>query len=186
MSRNYKFHNPDGLYFVSFAVINWLEVFTRDEYKDIVLDSIRFYQRENGLEIIAWCIMNNHVHLIFRVIGISKPEVILGGMKQFTSKAIVKAVQENLGDNRKEFLLSEFQKAAQQSSNVANFQFWQHDNMPIDLWSNKVIKEKITYIHQNPVKAGYVLRAEEYKYSSASDYAGENGVLEGVIIADLK
>jgi len=53
MSRNYKFYNPDGLYFVSFAVVNWLDVFTRNVYKDILLDSLKFCQREKGMEIAA-------------------------------------------------------------------------------------------------------------------------------------
>ncbi len=58
--------------------------------------------------------------------------------------------------------------------------------MPIELWSNAVIKEKVNYIHQNPVKAGYVFRAEDYVYSSAIDYSGEKGILEDVVVADLK
>ena len=65
MSRNYKFHNPKGLYFVSFAVVHWLDVFTRNQYKNILLDSFSFCQKEKGMEIIAWCIMTNHLHLIF-------------------------------------------------------------------------------------------------------------------------
>jgi REP element-mobilizing transposase RayT len=66
MSRNYKFHNPEGTYFISFAVVEWLDVFTRNEYKDIILDSLRYCQKEKGMEIFAWCIMTNHIHLIFR------------------------------------------------------------------------------------------------------------------------
>ncbi len=57
MSRNYKFHNPEGVYFVSFAIIEWIDVFTRNEYKDIVIDSLEFSQK---------CVMTNHIHLIFR------------------------------------------------------------------------------------------------------------------------
>ncbi len=57
MSRNYKFHNPEGLYFVSFAVVEWLDVFTRNQYKDILIDSLSFYQTNTGMEIVAWCIM---------------------------------------------------------------------------------------------------------------------------------
>jgi hypothetical protein len=68
------------------------------------------------------------------------------------------------------------------SSNVNNYQFWRHDNKPIELWSNKVIDEKINYIHQNPVKEGYVFRAEDYMYSSAIDYTGEKGLLDGIIV----
>ena len=62
MSRNYKFLNPEGLYFISFAVVGWLDVFTRNEYKDLFLESLRFCQKEKGLEIHAWCIMSSHVH----------------------------------------------------------------------------------------------------------------------------
>jgi REP element-mobilizing transposase RayT len=68
MSRNYKFHNPKGLYFVSFAVIDWLDVFTNDKYKHLLLDSLSFCQNQKGMEIAAWVIMTNHVHLIFRSI----------------------------------------------------------------------------------------------------------------------
>lgn len=105
MSRNYKFHNPEGLYFVSFAVVNWLDVFTRNLYKDILIDSLSFCQREKGMEIIAWCIMTNHVHLIFRSSQGEKPELLLGDFKRFTSNAIVKSIGDNLRESRREFLL---------------------------------------------------------------------------------
>ena len=182
MSRNYKFHNPEGLYFVSFAVVEWLDVFTRNEYKDILLESLSFCQKEKGMEIIAWCIMTNHAHLIFKIIDGGKPELVLGDFKRFTSKKIVKAIKNNSKESRKEFLLEQFQKAAQKSSNVTNYQFWRHDNKPIELWSTKVIHEKLNYIHQNPVEAGLVYKQEDYVYSSALDYAGENGLLENITV----
>ena len=183
MSRNYKFHNPEGLYFVSFAVVQWLDVFTRNEYKDILLDSLSYCQKEKGMEIIAWCIMTNHVHLVFRSVKGQKPESILGDFKRFTSKQLVKAIQENSRESRKENLLRVFKEEAAKSSNVNRFQFWRHDNKPIELWSNKVINEKINYVHQNPVEEGLVFRAQEYKYSSAIDYAGEKGLLDGILVA---
>lgn len=182
MSRNYKFHNPDGLYFVSFAVVYWLDVFTRNEYKDILVDSLTFCQKGKGMELVAWCIMTNHVHLIFRSANGEKPEKILGDFKRFTSKAVVKAIRENPRESRKEFLMEQFGKAASKSSNVNQYQFWRHDNKPIELWSNKVIHQKINYIHQNPVEAGLVFRAEDYVYSSALDYAGGKGLIDSVIV----
>jgi REP element-mobilizing transposase RayT len=182
MSRNYKFHNLEGLYFVSFAVVEWLDVFTRNEYKDILVDSLSFCQQEKGMEIIAWCIMTNHVHLVFRSVKGEKPQLILGDFKRFTSKKLVKSIKENPRESRKEFLLEQFKKAAQKSSNVTNYQFWRHDNKPIELWSTKVINEKVNYIHQNPVEAGLVYKAEDYVYSSALDYAGERGLLEHIIV----
>lgn len=112
MSRNYKFHNPEGLYFISFAVVGWLDVFIRNEYKDLFLESIRFCQKEKGLEIHAWCIMSSHVHLVFRSIKGQKPELLIGDLKRFTSKSIVKAIMENPKESRKDFLLEAFRTEA--------------------------------------------------------------------------
>jgi len=185
MSRNYKFYNPEGLYFVSFAVVDWIDVFIRKEYKDVLIESLSFCQRNKGMEIIAWCIMTSHMHLVFRTVNENKPQDVLGDFKRFTSKAIVKAIKDNPKESRKDWLLEQFQKAAASSSNVNKYQFWRHDNKPIELWSNKVISEKVNYIHNNPVEEGIVQYPEEYLYSSARDYRGEKGLLENIVIADL-
>jgi REP element-mobilizing transposase RayT len=182
MSRNYKFHNPAGVYFVSFAVVAWIDVFTRNEYKNIIMDSLRFCQQKKGMEIFAWCVMTSHIHLVFRSVNEEKPEQLLGDFKRFTSNNIIKAIQNNLQESRKEWLLEKFMDAAKNSSNVKHYQFWQHNNHPIELWSNNVIDEKIDYIHQNPVVEGLVFKAEDYMYSSAIDYAGETGLLKDIIV----
>jgi REP element-mobilizing transposase RayT len=162
--------------------VDWLDVFTRNEYKNILIESLRYCQQEKGMEIVAWCIMTNHVHLIFRRIHERKPELILGDFKRHTSKELIKAIKEHPQESRKEFLLKHFKNAATKSSNVNHYQFWRHDNRPIELWSNKVLKEKIDYIHQNPVEAGLVFKPEDFVYSSAMDYAGEQGLLENVVV----
>ncbi len=126
--------------------------------------------------------MTNHVHLIFRSVKGQKPELLLGDFKRFTSNSIVKAIKENPKESRKEFLLEQFLKAGVKSSNVKKYQFWRHDNKPIELWSNKVINEKINYIHNNPVEEGLVFRPEDYLYSSARDYSGKKGLLNDVIV----
>ena len=95
MRRNYKFHNPEGVYFISFAVVYWLDVFTRNNYKNIVVDSLRFCQQKKEMEIFAWCIMTNHVHLVFRSAGKQKPGLLIGDFKRFTSKEIVKKLSKN-------------------------------------------------------------------------------------------
>ncbi len=182
MSRNYKFHNPEGIYFVSFAVVEWLDVFTRKEYKDVILDSLRYCQKEKGMEIYAWCIMTNHVHLIFKSIKGQKPELLLGDFKRFTSREAVNAIQNNQRESRKQWLIEQFEKAGAKSSNVKKYQFWRHDNKPIELWSNKALDEKIDYIHNNPVEEGLVYHAEDYVYSSAKDYCGEKGILKGIVV----
>lgn len=186
MSHNYKFHNPEGVYFVSFAVVEWLDVFTRNEYKNILLDSLRYCQKRKRNGDICMAPMSigvtSHIHLIFRSAGEQKPELLIGDFKRFTSKAIVKAIFENPKESRKEFLFEQFRKAGNSASNVTQYQFWRHDNHPIELWSNKVIDEKIDCVHKNPVEARLVFRAEDYIYSSAVDYADEKGLLDDVIV----
>lgn len=134
------------------------------------------------MEIHACCIMTNHVHLIFRSIENQNQKLLWGDFKRFTSRSMIKAIQENPKESRKEFLLNFFKKEAEKTSNTTNFQFWWHDNKPIDLWNNEVIQQKINYIHENPVKEAIVFRAEDYKYSSASDYAGIKGLLDDVFV----
>lgn len=182
MSRNYKFRDPNAAYFVSFAVVNWLDVFTRIRYKNILVDSLHYCQEQKGMEIFAWCIMTNHVHLVFRCLDSFKPQYVLGDFKRFTSKKIVQSIQENSGESRKQNLLDSFAKAADKTSNVKDFMFWRHDNRPIQLWSKDVIAQKINYLHQNPVAAGIVEKPEHYLYSSAKDYTGEQGLVRNVIV----
>jgi REP element-mobilizing transposase RayT len=126
--------------------------------------------------------MPNHVHLVFRSIEGQKPELVIGDLKRFTSQSIVKNIQENPRESRKEFLLNFFKKEAEKSSNVKHFQFWRHDNKPIELWSNKVIQQKIDYVHNNPVEEGLVSKSEAYVYSSAIDYSGQKGLVDDVVV----
>ncbi len=170
MSRKYKFHNPNGAYFISFAVQGWVDVFTRNIYKDILVDSLRHCQNNKGLEVFAWCIMTNHVHLICRSNTENSLSAILRDFKKFTSKAIIKAIQNNDRESRKEWLLKQFETDE-------GIRFWRRDNKPIEVYSNHVISQKLRYLHQNPVEEGLVFRAEDYVYSSAVDYAGGKGLL---------
>jgi REP element-mobilizing transposase RayT len=151
----------------------------------LFIESLVYCQKEKGLEIHAWCIMTSHIHLVFRSIKGQKPELLIGGLKRFTSKSIVKAIQENPKESRKEFLLDFFKNEGNKSSNVTHYQFWRHDNKPIELWSNKVIKQKIDYVHNNPVEAGLVYKAEDYVYSSATDYAGQKGIVDVMVFRNF-
>jgi len=177
MSRKYKFYNKEGLYFVSFAVVYWLDVFVRHEYFQLLVESLAYCRKHKGLEIYAWCIMPSHVHLVFRAKE-NNPGVLLKELKTFTSKKLQAAIADNIQESRKEWLLWMMERAGLKNSNIQNRQFWQQHNKPIELWSAAVIDQKINYIHNNPVEAGFVTDPEHWQYSSAIDYAGGKGVLE--------
>lgn len=182
MSRNYSFLNPSGIYFVSFSIVDWVDVFTRREYCDLLLESMKYCQVKKGLTIYAWCIMTNHVHLIFSAEGDRLPGDLIGDLKRFTNRVVVDAIRTNPQESRREWMLSIFRKAGKSQSNVHNFQLWQHDNHPIEVSRNHELSQKVDYIHMNPVKSGFVSSPEHYLYSSASDYAGGLGLLKGVIL----
>lgn len=177
MSRKYKFLDKEGLYFVSFATVNWIDVFTRSAYSDIVVDSLIYCKKNLGLTLYCWCIMPNHVHLIFSA-NENNPDVLLGRIKEHTSKQIIKAITDNIQESRREWLLWMFKRAGAKSSNVTNYQFWQHQNKPIQLWSAEVIQQKADYLHNNPVEAGYVTESWHWKYSSAVDYTYGKGLID--------
>jgi REP element-mobilizing transposase RayT len=164
MSRKYKFYNPNGVYFVSFATVNWIDVFTRRVYKDIVVESLNYCIQEKGLVVYAWVIMSNHVHM--------------RDLKRHTSKTILKEIEENPQESRKEWMLWMFRRAGEKNCNNSKYQFWQQHNQPEELGREAyAIDRAIAYIHENPIRAGFTDRAEEYPYSSAVDFAGGKGLV---------
>lgn len=177
MSRNYQFRDSEEIYFVSFATVFWIDIFTRNRYRNIFLESIRFCQKEKGLEVYAWCLMTNHVHLI--ISSHDKPlSDILRDLKKYTSVKIIEDIEANSQESRQEWFLWMFSYAGKKNSNNTTYQFWQQNNYPIELNNVKMCQEKLEYIHQNPVVAGFVDNARDWLYSSARDYEEEQGLLD--------
>lgn len=177
MSTKYKFRDQTKLYFVSFAVVYWIDLFIREEYCEILVDSLKFCQKEKGLEVYCWCIISSHVHLIIGSEG-EKMEDIMRDLKSHTSRELKKSIKTNPVESRKEWVLWMMERAGKKNGNNKDFQLWQQDNHPIELSSNAMIEQKKNYIHNNPVKTGIVWKAEDYRYSSAINYAGEKGLLD--------
>ncbi len=184
MSTKYKFKNKDGCYFISFATVGWIDVFTRRGYKDILVANLKYCQQEKGLELFAWCIMTNHIHLIARAEEGHLLQDIIRDFKKHTSKVMIKTISENPTESRKEWMLELFGSAGKKNSGNKDFQFWRQDNHPIEIWSKEVIHQKLEYLRNNPVVEGYVDKAEEYLYSSARDYFYDRncGLLEIIFI----
>ncbi len=175
MSRKYKFHNPHGAYFVTFTVQGWTDVFTRNEYKNILIDNLKYCQSNKELEIFAYCIMTNHIHLIVRAKEGYNLSDTIRDFKKYTARCILNEIKENPQESRREWLLNQFKSKE-------GYSFWQTESKPIELWSNCVISQKLNYIHNNPVEEGSVFRPEDYMYSSAYDYAGGKGLLDVILI----
>ena len=177
MSNKYKFRSPDELNFVSFTVVYWIDLFIRNEYKDILLESWKYCMNKKGLQIFGWCIMTSHAHMI---IGSENHpmDAIMRDMKKFTSGMLPKAIQNNPAESRRDWLLNLMNNSGQKNCHNKIFQLWQQDNHPMELTTPKIMHQKLDYIHDNPVKAGFVEKPEDYLYSSARNYYGMRGLIE--------
>jgi len=177
MSTKYKIRDQTKLHFVTFAVEEWLDVFTRKMYKKVLVNSLVYCQQNKGLLLYAWCIMSNHMHLILSSKEGVKQEDIIRDLKKHTSKQLLKLIKENRQESRKNWMLWVFKKAGERNSNTKNYQLWRQDNHPIELSTNKIMEQRLDYLHNNPVEAGIVEEPEHYLYSSARDYTGIKGML---------
>ena len=130
MSRKYKFAEKNGAYFVSFATVFWIDVFTRIDYFDTIIESLDYCRKNKGMEIYGYCIMPSHIHLIFRS-SLGDPSGLMRDFKGFTSRKIMKAIVENEQESRKEWVLWLFERAGKKNSNVKQRPFWQQNNKPI-------------------------------------------------------
>jgi putative transposase len=182
MSTKYRFGEQSDVYFTTSTVAAWQDVFTRDIYRNVLLDSIRFCQRNQGLVVHAWVLMTNHLHLIC-----SNPKhnlaQTLRNMKSFTAMKLIDAIINNPQESRRESLLHTFETEGKRSSSNVKFKFWEHENHPVLLDTATAYNQRLNYLHFNPVKAGFVTEPWHWKYSSAVDYyGGAGGLLELAIL----
>jgi putative transposase len=140
MSRKYKFGEKEGVYFINFATVYWIDVFTRDNYFGCLIESLDYCRKQKGMEIYGYCIMPSHVHLIFRS-ALGDTSGLIRDFKGFTSRKIMKTIEENPQESRREWMLLMFDRAGKKNSNVKLRQFWQQNNKPIEIWSLKVYAE---------------------------------------------
>ncbi|MES2377271.1 MAG: transposase [Bacteroidota bacterium] len=186
MGFKYRITTDDELYFLTLTVVDWIDVFTRKELAEEITNSLKYCQQNKGLVIYAWCLMPSHLHMVVSVEpGTNRLSDIMRDFKKFTCKRIIQSINE-IAESRREWLLRHFAYAGKFNPKIKEYQFWQEGLHPIELSTGKFISQKINYIHQNPVEACIVFRAEDYVLSSAAQYAGEyNAWLAVTIIEDL-
>jgi len=166
----YKFIEVEQPHFMTLTVLHWIPIFTRPETVQIVFDSLRYLMIE-GLKVHAYVILENHLHLIAQSEQLDRD---IARFKSFTSKQLLAYLQSK---NIKSILeqLAFYKKA---HKGDRQYQFWQEGVHPEWIQNEEMMRQKIDYIHHNPVKRGYVDQAEHWCYSSARDYAGQQGLLE--------
>ena len=176
-------HRISGeVYFVTDTVVDWVDIFSRTSYRHIILESLQYCQKEKGLIIYAWVVMTNHMHMIVGSTSENKVSDILRDFKKFTSKEILRTLLIDNTESRKEWMLNRFEYSGKNDKKIKNYRFWQEGNDAQEIYLNDYFNQKLNYIHENPVKAEFVNRAEDYRYSSAIDYTGGKGLLDVMVV----
>ena len=175
MSTGYKISEKEGLYFLTLKIVSWVDLFTRKEHRDIVIEALQFCQQEKGLNIFAFVIMSNHIHLLAQSENGNLSGTIRD-FKSFTTKKFFEVIKSGR-ESRADWLEMIFKYHAKFKESQYN-QIWTNDNHAELIYSEKFIRQKLDYIHSNPVKAGIVERPEDYLYSSARNYAELDSVID--------
>jgi putative transposase len=172
MSRTrYKVYDCSYPHFFTATIVDWLPVFTRRESAQIVLDSWNFLQTEGRIKLFAYVILENHVHFIASSDRLSEE---IGDFKSYSARRLIELLQSA---NAKRILDQlAFRKARHKTDRA--FQLWQEGSHPQEISSDEMMWQKIEYIHNNPVKRGYVDDPTHWRYSSARNYAGISGLID--------
>ena len=178
----YLIVDQHACYFLTFTVIRWIDIFTRREYRDIIIESLDYCIKNKGLTLYAWIIMSNHIHLVGEMNHPQTMSAFIRDFKKFTSRKINKTII-TINESRRDWLLELFSSAAEKTGRAKKSKIWKDDNHAIDLTNNDLdIMQRIDYLHENPVTAGWVDLPDHYLYSSAMDYHGRKGLIEVKII----
>lgn len=161
--------------FFTATILEWKHLLKQDKYKGIIIESLQFLAKQKRVEVFAFAIMSNHIHLIWRIQEGHKKENVQRDFLKFTSQQI----KDDLIKNHPK-VLAHFEVNGKDRKH----QFWERNSLSIDLYSEAVFMQKLGYVHSNPVKAGLCEVPENYKYSSARFY--ETGIDEHGFLKHFK
>lgn len=172
----YKIRNQAATHFLTFTIVSWIDIFSRQRYRDIIMESLAYCRKEKGLLLSAFVIMSNHIHFIWRSAD-NDLSGLIRDFKRHTSKRLTTSIQEE-PESRRDWLLYMFRFHANQTNSNEMFKVWTGDNHPEEIHSAAFFNTKLNYIHQNPVRAGLVANPASYLYSSAANYEGRKGLID--------
>lgn len=153
--------NTNHPQFFTATILDWKHLLRPDKYKDVIIDSLRFLVKENRVQVNAFTIMINHIHLIWQVQGRFQREAVQRDFLKYVSQKIIKDLKFNHPD-----VLQKFYVGAKDRK----YQIWERNALGVDLISKDIFFQKFDYVHYNAVTAGLCSVPESYKYSSANFY----------------
>jgi REP element-mobilizing transposase RayT len=175
MEGGYAIRNQEAMHFLTFTIVDWVDVFSRKIYRDIVIDSLKFCQENKAMNLISYVIMSNHIHIICQSDKGNLSDLVRD-FKKYVAQMILNQIK--IGpESRSDWMLKRFEFAAKSNQRNSNLQFWQINNHPEEVFTEPFLWSKINYIHLNPVRAGIVSKASDYLYCSASNYLQKESLI---------
>jgi putative transposase len=171
MRSRYKIAELEAPHFITCTIVGWLPVFTRARYLDIITSSLNFCRQQKGLRLHAYVILDNHLHLLVSSDNLSP---VIRDFKRHNAKEILAVARQE----DKQWLLKQFEFFKSAHKGDSQHQVWQEGFHPQAITTEDMLRQKLEYIHYNPVRIGLVDRPEDWRYSSARNYLGQDGVLE--------
>jgi len=135
------------VYFVTDTVVDWVDIFSRPCYRHIIIGSLQYCQKHKGLIIYAWVLMTNHMHMIVGSSGINKVSDIMRDFKKFTSKEILRTLQLDGIESRRDWMLNRFEYGGKNDKRIKNFRFWQEGNDAQAIYLNAEFKSQTQLFH---------------------------------------
>jgi REP element-mobilizing transposase RayT len=170
MTRSrYKIFDNAFPHFLTCTVVGWLPIFTRPDAVQIIFDSWLFLHKSDRLQIFGYVILENHLHLIASSTQLAKE---IGDFKSFTARKII----DLLKARKEAMVLEQLAWHKEEHKTDRDFQLWQESSHPEQIQSDEMMWQKLEYMHDNPLKRGYVACPEHWRYSSAMNYLGQPGV----------
>ncbi|MEP6467551.1 MAG: transposase [Parafilimonas sp.] len=156
-----------NVYFWTATINSWIKLLEPDALKEIIINSLYYLSEKKKIEVYAFVIMPNHIHLIWKTLDKNGKETAQGSFLKFTAHEFKKYLIANNPD-----LLQSFSVMAHNKK----FEFWQRDSLAFQLFKRETALQKLDYIHNNPLAERWQLCIDpiNYYYSSAKFY--EKGI----------
>jgi len=162
MNQNFS---TEGAQFFTATIYQWNHLLSDDNHKNIIVESLKFLVTDNRIELNAFIIMSNHIHLIWQPLPVFTSSNIQSSFMKFTAQQLKRSLIKNNIEALSVFKVNKYDR---------DYQIWKREPLSIELISEDMFKQKLEYIHYNPVKAGLCQVPEDYHFSSAKFY--EDGI----------
>lgn len=147
--------------FYTATIYKWQNLLAEDRHKNIIIDSLKFMVTEKRIELNAFVIMSNHIHLIWQPQFGFSPTDIQSSFMKYTAQQLKRSMVKSKTEIPGSFKVNKYDR---------EYQLWKRSPLGIELFTPAVFEQKLNYIHYNPVAAGLCNNPEDYYYSSARFY----------------